>query len=277
MGVIVNSPFTAVVIGVGNELLNGRTANTNAQWLCGEIYSLGGSVKRVLTVPDDLQEIEAALRETLLRGPRWVIMTGGLGPTYDDMTLTGVAAALGRGLSEDEAAREMILKRLREYKVQGRTQPLDLTPERAKMARIPTGSKPLSNSAGTAPGVLIELDGGYVACLPGVPSEMKAIFQEHLAPMMARNRLKTVTVDTEIRGIPEAALAPTLAILAKKYPRIYVKSHPRGFEGVSKVLVQLTGRGDEGIDEVESARKELAAVLDRLDAAYEMRARQDNQ
>lgn len=273
---IVNSPFTAVVIGVGNELLNGGTANTNAQWLCGEIYSLGGSVMRVLTVPDDLREIEAALRETLLRGPRWVIMTGGLGPTYDDMTLTGVAAALGRGLSEDEAAREMILKRLREYKVEGRTQSLDLTPERAKMARIPTGSKPLSNSAGTAPGVLIESDGGYIACLPGVPSEMKAIFQEHLAPMMAKDRLKTITVDTEIRGIPEAALAPTLAIIAKKYPRIYVKSHPRGSEGVSRVLVQLTGRGDEGIDEVESARKELAAVLDRLDAAYEMRTRQDN-
>jgi molybdenum cofactor synthesis domain-containing protein len=273
----VSSPFTAVVIGVGNELLNGRTANTNAQWLCGEIYSLGGSVRRVLTVPDDLQEIEAALRETLLKGPRWVITTGGLGPTYDDMTLAGVAAALGRGLSEDQAAKEMILKRLREYKAEGRAQPLEFTPERAKMARIPAGSKPLSNSAGTAPGVLIELDGSYVACLPGVPSEMKVIFQEHLAPMMARNRLKTVTIDTDVRGVPEAALAPTLAILAKKYPRVYVKSHPRGFEGVSRVQVQLTGRGDEGIDDVESARKELAVVLDRLDAAYEMQTKQDNQ
>jgi molybdopterin-biosynthesis enzyme MoeA-like protein len=206
-----------------------------------------------------------------------VITTGGLGPTYDDMTLAGVAAALGRGLSEDQAAKEMILKRLGEYKAEGRAQPLEFTPERAKMAHIPAGSKPLSNSAGTAPGVLIELDGSYVACLPGVPSEMKVIFQEHLAPMMARNRLKTVTVDTDVRGVPEAALAPTLAILAKKYPRVYVKSHPRGFEGVSRVQVQLTGRGDEGIDDVESARKELAVVLDRLDAAYEMQTKQDNQ
>jgi len=262
---------------VGNELLNGRTANTNAQWLCGEIYSLGGLVKRVMTVPDDLQEIETTLRETLLRRPRWVITTGGLGPTYDDMTLDGVAAALGRGLSEDKAAREMILKRLAGYKVQGRAQPLDFTPERAKMARIPVGSKPLSNSAGTAPGVLVELEGTYVACLPGVPSEMKAIFQEHLAPMMAGNRLKTVTVDTEVRGVPEAALAPTLAALAKKYPGIYVKSHPKGFEGVSRVLVQLTGRGEEGVEDVESARKELAVVLEGMNAAYEMRTIQDNQ
>jgi nicotinamide-nucleotide amidase len=275
--VVVNPPFTAVIIGVGNELLNGRTANTNAQWLCGEIYSLGGSVRRVLTVPDDLQEIEAALREAILKRPRWVVTTGGLGPTYDDMTLVGVASALGRELGEDEAAKDMILKRLAEYKVQGRAQPLEFTPERAKMARIPAGSKPLSNSAGTAPGVLIELDGTYVACLPGVPSEMKAIFQEHLTPMMAGNRLKTVTIDTEVSGVPEAALAPTLVTLAQKYPRVYVKSHPRGFEGVSRVLVQLTGRGDEGVDDVESARKELAVVLDRMNATYEMRTTQDNQ
>jgi nicotinamide-nucleotide amidase len=273
----VSAPFTAVVIGVGNELLNGRTANTNAQWLCSEIYALGGSVKRVLTVPDDLVEIEAVLRESLVRKPRWVITTGGLGPTYDDMTLAGVASALGLELSEDASAREMILKRLQAYKVEGKAMSLELTPERAKMAHIPTGSKALSNSAGTAPGVLVDLKGTYVACLPGVPTEMKAIFEEHLAPLMAGSRLKTLTVDTEIRGVPEAALAPTLAALAKKYPGVYVKSHPRGFEGVSRVLVQLTGRGEEGIADVESARMELAVVLDKMDAAYEMQKKQDNQ
>jgi molybdenum cofactor synthesis domain-containing protein len=273
----VSEAFTAVVIGVGNELLNGRTANTNAQWLCGEIYSLGGHVRRVLTVPDELPEIERALRETLGGKGKWIITTGGLGPTYDDMTLAGVAAALGRDLSEDSRAKEMILERLKEYRARGRVRTLDYTPERAKMALLPEGSVPLSNSAGTAPGVLVGLDGRFVACLPGVPSEMKAIFQEHLAPMMAKERLRTVTVETEVRGLPEAALAPTLSALARKYPGVYVKSHPRGFEGVSKVLVQLTGRGEGGLRDVESARRELAAVLEGLKADYETKTFQDTQ
>ncbi len=73
--------FTAVLIGVGNELLNGRTANTNAQWLCGEIYALGGRVRRVLTVPDELAEIGDAVRTSLAVKATWVILTGGLG-TY---------------------------------------------------------------------------------------------------------------------------------------------------------------------------------------------------
>lgn len=274
---IVSAAFTAVVIGIGNELLNGRTANTNAQWLCGEIYSLGGSVKRVLTVPDDLKEIKGALHETILGDARWIVTTGGLGPTYDDITLQGVAAALGRELVEDQKAKEMIMDRLKEYQKSGRVVSLDYTPERAKMAIIPVGSKPLANSAGTAPGVLVEVNGKFVACLPGVPSEMKAIFREHLAPLMAKGRLKTVTVDTDIRGLPEASLAPTLASLAEDYPLVYVKSHPQGFEKVSRVLVQLTGRGESGLRDVESARRKLASVLGGLKAEYEMTTRQDNQ
>jgi molybdopterin-biosynthesis enzyme MoeA-like protein len=125
--------------------------------------------------------------------------------------------------------------------------------------------------------VLVELGATYLACLPGVPAEMKAIFQEHLAPMMAGSRMKTITVDTEIRGVPEAALAPALATLAEEYPGVYVKSHPRGFEGVSRVLVQLTGRGDEGVAAVESARKELESALEKMNASFEMRTRQDDQ
>ncbi|HVP23157.1 MAG TPA: molybdopterin-binding protein [Conexivisphaerales archaeon] len=270
-------PFAAVVIGVGNELLNGRIANTNAQWLCGEIYSLGGNVRRVVTVPDDLDEIEGAVRESLAGSATWIVTTGGLGPTYDDMTLAGVAAALGTRLAEDGRAKEMIQRKLEEYLAVRRADSLEYTPERAKMATIPEGSIPLSNSVGTAPGVLAEVNGKFVACLPGVPSEMKAIFQEHLAPRMAAGRLETVTVETEVKGLPEASLAPILASLAKEYPDVYVKSHPRGFEGVSRVLVQLTGRGKAGLGDVESARRKLAAALDGLKADYGMTTKHDTQ
>jgi nicotinamide-nucleotide amidase len=272
-----SAAWIAIVIGVGTELLNGRTANTNAQWLCGEIYSLGGTVKRALTVPDDLGEISAAVRETVAGGPRWIVITGGLGPTYDDMTLRGVADALGVELVEDSKAKEMILFKLEEYREKGRMMSLDYTPERAKMALIPKGGVPLSNSAGTAPGVLFDVSGTLMACLPGVPAEMKAIFLEHLAPRMAEGRLRTVTLDTEIEGLPEAALAPTLAALASKYPEVYVKSHPKGFEKVSKVLVQLTGRGGEGVRQALDARDFLIRALTEMNARYHVVEKQDHQ
>jgi molybdopterin-biosynthesis enzyme MoeA-like protein len=106
---------------------------------------------------------------------------------------------------------------------------------------------------------------------------MKAIFGEHVAPLMAVRRLETVTIDTEIIGLPEAALAPTLADLAKRYPLLYVKSHPGGFEGVSRVVVQLTGRGDEGTAKAEEACGELEAALTRMGAEHRKLARQDTQ
>jgi len=271
----VSETFTAIVVGVGNELLNGRTANTNAQWLCGEVYSLGGKVRLALTVPDDLSEIGEALLLSLKERPNWLIVTGGLGPTYDDMTLAGAAAALGLGLAEDPRAKEMILRKLEEYRAMGRATSMEYTPERAKMASLPRGSTPLSNSAGTAPGVLIKVGETTVVCLPGVPSEMKAIFDEHVAPMMAKGKLKTLTAEAEVKGLPEAALAPLLASLAKKYPVVYVKSHPRGFEGGSRVLVQLTGRGDQGVRDVEAARDELVAALQGLKAEYQITIKQD--
>lgn len=227
-------------------------------------------MRRILTVPDDLAAIEEALREALERKPAWIVMTGGLGPTYDDVTLQGVAAALGVPLVEDNRAREMIVRRLKEMKEAGRLDDATLTPERAKMARLPEGSSPLSNPAGTAPGALVRSGDSWVVCLPGVPAEMKAVFLEHVAPRMAVGRLSTMTVEVEVWGQPEASMAPLLKELAEKYQSTYVKSHPKGFEGRSRVLVQLTGRGRVGVDEVMAAKGELLEYLNSKGAEYKV-------
>ena len=80
------------ILCVGTELLSGITLNTNADWLCGEITNVGGVVRRVTVVRDDLSEISSATRESLAREPSIVITTGGLGATYDDMTLEGIGS-----------------------------------------------------------------------------------------------------------------------------------------------------------------------------------------
>jgi len=111
--------FTVEVVSVGNELLNGRTANTNLQWIGGRVYALGGWIRRAITVPDVLEEVEAVIRETLSRKPDLIITTGGLGPTYDDRTLEGVAKAIGRRLVLNEEALRMIEGRLQELYEKG--------------------------------------------------------------------------------------------------------------------------------------------------------------
>src|SRR5919204_2418311 len=96
------------ILCIGNELLSGITLNTNAHWLCSEIENVGGIVRRVTIVRDDISEISFATRESLARNPDILITTGGLGATYDDMTLEGVALALGRKAAIDETAVEML-------------------------------------------------------------------------------------------------------------------------------------------------------------------------
>ncbi|MCK4474444.1 competence damage-inducible protein A, partial [Candidatus Bathyarchaeota archaeon] len=142
------------IICVGNELLIGKTLNTNAHWLAKRITSLGSSVKRITVVGDEVNEIAKAVREALQRKPRFIITVGGLGPTFDDKTLEGVAEALKGELEVDEKALEMVKEKYETYFREGRMERAELTPPRVKMARLPKGAKPLPNPVGTAPGVM---------------------------------------------------------------------------------------------------------------------------
>src|ERR687896_717716 len=105
------------ILCIGTELLSGITLNTNAYWLCSEITNVGGVVRRVTVVRDDLIEISSAARESLARKPNILITTGGLGATYDDMTLEGLAAALGKKVVLDSRAVEMLKKSYARHKL----------------------------------------------------------------------------------------------------------------------------------------------------------------
>jgi len=135
---------------------------------------------------------------------------------------------------------------------------------------LPRGSIPLENPVGTAPGVLIKVGRTNIVCMPGVPAEMKAIFHNGLAPLMAPSRLQTVTIDVEVLDKPEALLAPILKSLADEYSTIYVKSHPGGNEGGSRVVIQLTGRGNEGISQVNRAKTKLIDGLSSIHADFKI-------
>ena len=220
----------AWILSIGNELLIGRIVNTNASWLARMLSLLGFEVTRIITVPDSVDDISEELTRGLRRA-RVIVTTGGLGPTYDDRTLEAVAKALGVSLELNEEALEMVREF---YSKKG----LQLTPEREKMAMLPIGAKPLPNPVGAAPGVIIEHDGTVIVSLPGVPAEMKAIFETYVVPLLRGLAPPRYIVECSlvIEGVPESSLAPVLKRLAKENPEAYIKSHPKGHEILGPVL-----------------------------------------
>ena len=230
------------IICVGNELLIGKTLNTNAHWLAKRITSLGLKVRRIIVVGDDLEEISSAIKESINRKPCFIIITGGLGPTFDDKTLEGVALGLGLKLQENKEALEMIKAKYERYVAEGRIRGYEMTPHRVKMARLPEGAKPLPNPVGTAPGVFLEYDGVKMVMLPGVPEEMKSIFDESVVPMMRKiaGNLTFYEVSLDVKNLPESELAPILDIVMHDNPYVYIKSHPKTSEKTSQLELHFS-------------------------------------
>ena len=149
------------VVTVGDELLAGDTTNTNAAWLGRQLTERGVDVERVTVVPDREADIARVVNEYHAEYDA-VVVTGGLGPTHDDLTMDAVAAAFGRDVAPSEA----VVERLVEEGGYARADLVDGT------ADVPVGARPLHNEVGVAPGCVI----GSVYVLPGVPAEMKAMF-----------------------------------------------------------------------------------------------------
>jgi len=226
---------TAEIISVGNELLIGHTLDTNSHWIAKRFTRFGWTLQRITVLRDSLPAIKDGVTGALRRKPDLLITLGGLGPTHDDMTLRGVALALHRRLVLNSEAFAMVKTRYNALEAS-----TGLTRFRRKMATLPEGADPLSNPVGTAPGVTIKVGTTRIVSLPGVPSEMKAIFTGSVIPMLRASKGQAPEeVSIELVGIIESALAPALDRTRKAFPGLYFKSHPRGREGGIRSLIQL--------------------------------------
>jgi len=231
---------------VGSELLSGITLNMNAHWLACQTASIGGILNRVTVVSDDLAEISSVIKESLARKPDILITTGGLGSTYDDLTLEGVAGALGKKVVLDSRAVEMLKESYARRKLE-----YELTEARLKMATIPEGSTPIANPVGSAPAVMEKSGRTKIFCLPGVPKEMQAIFEQNVMPLIKRKVGAFVAqeINYEVRGVTEAMIAPALVKIVGSHPRhaVYLKTHPHGYlrKTIPRIRIQLVSRGDD--------------------------------
>jgi molybdenum cofactor synthesis domain-containing protein len=228
------------IICIGNELLIGKTLNTNAHWLAKRITTLGLNVRKVINITDDIDEISNTLKETIQRKPQFIITTGGLGPTFDDKTLEGIAKGLKLKVKINDDALKMIEKTYSKYVEERLMDKVELTPSRVKMAKLPESASPLPNSVGTAPGVLIKHEDTIIIALPGVPSEMEAIFEESVAPILKKAAGDTTFFETSIyvTGVMESVMAPLIDQVMNNNPYVYIKSHPEQ-DGERKPRLEL--------------------------------------
>ena len=244
------------ILTIGTELLLGYTVDTNAAELGRAVAAAGGEITRRTTVADRPEAIRAGLAEALDRAG-FVITTGGLGPTRDDMTKTVVADLLGKRLVLDEqllAGLEARFKRLgRPMPAVNRTQ-----------AEVPEGATVLPNPRGTAPGLWVEdARGRVVVLLPGVPREMRGLLVEEVLPrLVARHAGEPpVVLSRTVRttGIAESALAERVGPIEPEIAPLTLAYLP-SVEGVD-LRVTAWGLG------ARDAEARLAAVVERLRAA----------
>ncbi len=243
----------AEVISIGNEVVSGRTVNTNASHIAWRLTSMGFLVKRITSVRDDEDEIGNVISEALGRGAVLIVTTGGLGPTYDDKTVESIARVLDLTLELNSEALEMIE---RKYATKG----MPITEERKKMALLPKGAVPVVNDEGIAPGVSIESKGRQILCTPGVPREMENVLENFLKHHLKVKPNTTYYEESfKVTGIGESSIAPIIKDVMKRY-NLYVKSHPQGRELFNPELeIQIAGNGDssEIKERVRKCREEL--------------------
>lgn len=235
---------TAGMVVIGDEILSGRTRDTNIGTLADFLTDLGIDLREVRIVADRREAIVKAVN-ALRQSCDVVFTTGGIGPTHDDITAESIAAAFGVGLYEDPEALEMMRARYGEAA---------LSPTRRKMATVPEGSRLIANGATAAPGFTI----GNVHVLAGVPEIMKAMLVE-LTPVLKKgHKLASRTIKVPAG---EGAYAAGLADLQKRHPEVAMGSYPKmSAEGFSAEIV-LRSRDPAALD---AAEDEVRAMLHGL-------------
>ncbi len=251
--------MTVELISVGTELLLGNIINTNANYLSVECAKLGLSMYHQVTVGDNEARLCEAIKTALERSDI-VILTGGLGPTSDDITKEAVARVIGRRLVMDEHSRERILDYMNRIMVQNRTVPKELakiTENNWKQALKVEGSIVIDNENGSAPGYIIEDNNKIIFLLPGPPVEMIPMFEGGMLPYLKKLQDKVfISRMVKICGIGESTAETMILDLIEKQGNPTIAPYAKGGE----VHFRITASADNEDD----ALKLINPILDEM-------------
>jgi len=232
---------TAAVLVIGDEILSGRTQDTNTNYIAKVLGTLGIDLKEARVVPDIEDEIVAALNPLRARYT-YVFTTGGIGPTHDDITADAVAKAFGVGIDYHPEAMAMLAARF--------SNPADFNDMRKRMARIPLTARLVRNKASVAPGFHI----GNVYVMAGVPMIMRAMMED-IAPELKRGAI--VHSQTVAARIGEGKIAAGLMAIQKDFPELAIGSYPYYREDGFGVQLVARGRDEAKVEQAAIAIEAL--------------------
>ena len=246
--------ITAAIMVIGDEILSGRTQDTNSNYIARMLTSLGIDLSEIRVVPDVEDEIVAAVNALRARYT-YVFTTGGIGPTHDDITADAIAKAFGVGIGHHPEVMKLL---------EARFKPGEFNEARQRMARIPFTATLVKNSVSIAPGFQI----GNVFVMAGVPSVMRAM-RDEIAPRLNHGVvMQSVTVKAPVG---EGKVAAGLEVIQKDFPTVAIGSYP--YAGESGFGTHLVARSRDGdlLEKVALAIEELVrregAVPSRIPAA----------
>ena len=243
------------ILTIGNELTSGKTQDTNTNFIARHLYRLGWQITAMLSVGDDDDAIKSGI-DYLLGPADGLIVTGGLGPTADDITTAAIARAFGRQLIMDEAVLQHVKARMT-----GRG--LKWTENNAKQALFPEGAVTIENRVGTAWGFALEENGKIIAVMPGVPSEAEKMLLDGVIPHFRRKAADDVQVVTRIiklSGMSESAVDQELSHVPFAEMGVTVGFYPR----FPQLEVVLTARHQDRTKAAEAISLAEAEVVQRF-------------
>ncbi len=248
--------WKAWIFTLGTEVVSGRVVNTNAAYLGRRLTLLGFNVLGVVSLIDDVKLISELISYVLASKPDLLVTTGGLGPTYDDVTLEALAKALKVELRLNEEALKIIKEKYDVLK-------LPLTPERIKMAYMPEGSEIIPNEVGTAPGCIVKHEETLIISLPGVPKELESMWESYVEPKLKELGVRRVFAERSFRvsGVPESSAARVIKEILRKYGNVYIKTHPKGHEISAPVLEVYVQAFSDSLSEAEETADKVLEEL----------------
>ena len=202
----------------------------------------------------------AAIKWALDQKPSFVLMTGGMGPNWDDNARGCLAKAAGQPLVEDKSAVDYIRNAYRRPHAKGVIDDAELNDARRGMANVPSGAICYENTVGTAPAVQLRVGSTIVFLLPGVPAEMQRFFTMHVLPVMSAEGPNTVRGERQVdyHGHDESAISKALQELTKKHPLVSIRTRVQGIEGARMIRLMVVAEHEDPVA--------LAELLDRAEA-----------
>lgn len=244
------------LFSIGTELIMGQIQDTNSNWIAQQILQIGGCLRRITIIPDDYEQIIQALDESVKRDTDFIITTGGMGPTPDDMTVKAVAELVGSPLTLHEPTVEHFMEKrnIKERK--------NVSESMIKMATVPENAEVYQNPMGWAPCIVVSKEKSKIFILPGPPKEMQPLFTSTVKPCIAEDCNTNTVVQRIIVDMHESEVSPFLEKVMQEYPQTYLKAYVALRDSTKTYLpIDIVTTGEN----VEQAKVVLKEALDYLE------------